>query len=726
MEATQLSAQEFTLHDYLEVVKRRKWTILQTVAVVAVLGAVSAASTRPMYQAESKLLVQASPYQLNTVDTENPLADLLALAQPLTIETQLQLLQSGPFLDQVFRRADGKGTKEVRIPASVSVEAIPETNVIRVSATSPDPKRASSVANAVLDEYEQQTQVANLEEIQRARKFVEREGEKARRALAQAEDALLVFKRSHRVAELTAEQQSRTQELVALETRASEVDGSITRVEAQIRQVEATLRKEPAEKLVATSRENTRVDALQGRLLELEMQRTGMVEEYQESSPRVALLDAQIARLRQQLAREPQERRVLIHVLNPARTDLLGRLRGLETDLEGLRANQLQLHSELENRGRRMDQLGPWEIQLGQMNRARESAEKQYLMLTSKAQDLRIRENARRSTSRAIERATSPGGPIGTNKSRSLTLSLMLGLALGCSLAFLQEYLDDRIRTPDEVDRLLRLPVVGHIPRFSGEQPRLITALPAYSPIAESYRSLRTSISFAAIEAPLRTILVTSAHQGEGKSTTAVNLAIAMAMEGRRVILVDADLRRPSLHRALELPMAPGLTDVLVGSQAVEKALQATELPGLRVLTSGPIPPNPAEILNSGLMTALIGELQEKADVVLFDTPPCLPVTDAQVLASKVEGVLLVAALGETKKAELKQARELFDRAHARTIGLIFNKIQKGSGSYSYYAYRHSGYGPEEEAETSRNGAHALPRTGALSGARRHDGEEEA
>src|SRR2546421_11478321 len=133
MEVTQLSAQEFTLHDYLEVVKRRKWTILQTAAVVAVLGAVSAASTRPIYRAESKLLVQASPYQLNTVDTENPLADLLALAQPLTIETQLQLLQSGPFLDQVFRRTDGKGTKEVRIPASVSVEAIPDTNVIRVS-----------------------------------------------------------------------------------------------------------------------------------------------------------------------------------------------------------------------------------------------------------------------------------------------------------------------------------------------------------------------------------------------------------------------------------------------------------------------------------------------------------------------------------------------------------------------------------------------------------------
>jgi capsular exopolysaccharide synthesis family protein len=306
---------------------------------------------------------------------------------------------------------------------------------------------------------------------------------------------------------------------------------------------------------------------------------------------------------------------------------------------------------------------------------------------------------------------------------------VVLGLALGICLAFLQEYLDDRITSPDEVDRLVHLPVVGHIPRFAGEQPRLMTALPAHSPITESYRALRTSISFAAIEAPLRTMIVTSAHQAEGKSTTSVNLAIAMAMEGRRVILVDADLRRPSLHRALDLPVAPGLTDVLLGSQPVEKALRATGVPGLQVLTSGPIPPNPAELLNSSPMSALIGELQRNADVVLFDTPPCLPVTDAQVLAPKVEGVLLVAALGEAKKAAVKQACELFDRAHARVVGLVFNKIQiqKGAGSsYYYYTYRHSEYGPEEERERSRNGARALPRVGALTGSRHSDGEEEA
>jgi capsular exopolysaccharide synthesis family protein len=249
-----------------------------------------------------------------------------------------------------------------------------------------------------------------------------------------------------------------------------------------------------------------------------------------------------------------------------------------------------------------------------------------------------------------------------------------------------------------------------------------MSALPSHSPIAESYRSLRSSISFAAIDAPLRTMIVTSSHPGEGKSTTSVNLAIAMALEGRRVILVDADLRRPSLYRVLDLPSAPGLTDVLLGNQKVADALRNTQVTGLRVLTSGPIPPNPAELLNSGPMTALIGELRGMADIVIFDTPPCLPVTDAQVLAAKVEGVLLVAALGEARKAEVKHAKELFDRAHARTVGLIFNKInESSSGYYYYYYYRRSGYGPEETT-----GERALPRASVLSGARDRDDEEKA
>jgi capsular exopolysaccharide synthesis family protein len=349
------------------------------------------------------------------------------------------------------------------------------------------------------------------------------------------------------------------------------------------------------------------------------------------------------------------------------------------------------------------------------MTRARDTAEKQYLMLASKLQDLQIRENARRSTARIIERAIPPVVPVRPRKLVNLALSLILGVLFGFCFAFVQEYLDDRLSTPDEADRLLGVPVLGHIPLIGGDAGRLMTLLPAHSPTAESYRSLRSSIGFAAIDAPLRTLLVTSSHQGEGKSTTSANLAICMAIEGRRVLLVDADLRRPNLHRILELPQTPGLTDVLMGNQKLSEALQPTEVPGLRVLTSGPVPPNPAELLNSTAMAHLVSELQSMADVVIFDTPPCLPVTDAPVLAAKVEGVLLVAEIGEARKADLKHAKELFDRAHARTVGLIFNKISGASGGYYYYG-RRNGYSYAAE-ETNGNGhGHARALTAAVTG----------
>jgi polysaccharide biosynthesis transport protein len=721
MEPTQLPPQEMTLGDFLEVAKRRKWTILQTLAVIGVVGLVTTAMMTPVYRAQSKLLVQAASAQINAMNTENPLVDLLAMVQPPSVETQIQVLESAPFVSDVLRRCGIRRTPSGAGEPDIKIAGIRDTNVIEVTVESPDRQMAAQVANTILDEYQDQTRMINLEEIQRARQFVEREAQKSRRELAKAENDLLLFKRDHRVAELTAEQTSRTQEWVEMDTKAAEAANNITRVQAQIQQVRAALQKEPAEKLVPAAKENPRLDALQGQLADLDVQRAGLVQDYQETSPKVQAVDAQIARLRRQLTREPQEHRVMIHVLNPAREEMLGRLKGLETELEGLRAAHIQLRSELDNRRERMNQLGPWEIQLAQMARSRDTAEKSYLMLASKLQDLRIRENARRSTARIIERALAPASPVRPRKALNLALSLILGLFFGFCLAFLQEYLDDRITTPDEADRLLRLPVLAHIPMIGGDAQRLMTAMPAHSPVAESYRSLRSSISFAAIDAPLRTMLVTSSHKGEGKSTTAVNLAIAMAMEGRRVILVDADLRRPSLHRLLDLPSAPGLTDVLLGSRKVADALRSTDVAGLRVLTSGPIPPNPAELLNSGPMAAVIGELRGIADIVIFDTPPCLPVTDAQVLATKVEGVLLVAEMGEAKKAEVKHAKELFDRAHARTVGLIFNKISESSGGYYYYYYyRRGGYAPEETT-----GERALPRAaGALSGAGRRDDEE--
>jgi capsular exopolysaccharide synthesis family protein len=334
-------------------------------------------------------------------------------------------------------------------------------------------------------------------------------------------------------------------------------------------------------------------------------------------------------------------------------------------------------------------------------------------MLVGKLQDLRIRERANRSFTRIIETAGVPAGPIRPRKVVNVLLATLAGCFFGICMAFLQEFLDDRINSAEDSDRMVGLPGLAHIPLIPGEGAHLITALDPHSPVTESYRGLRSSIMFSAIEAPIHTMLVSSTMKGEGKSLTSINLAIAMAYEGKRVILVDADLRRPNIHRVLDLRDTPGLTDVLAGQATLTESLTPTGVPGFSVLAAGSMPPNPAELLNSEPMERLIEALRGCADIVIFDTPPCLPVIDAQVLAAKVDGVVLVAEVGEARKAAVQHARRLFDQAHARTLGIVFNKMTESLGEG--YLYRRSYY--TDEPKAIRNGkAHSVNGNGHVNG----------
>ncbi|MDP9316121.1 MAG: CpsD/CapB family tyrosine-protein kinase [Chloroflexota bacterium] len=203
------------------------------------------------------------------------------------------------------------------------------------------------------------------------------------------------------------------------------------------------------------------------------------------------------------------------------------------------------------------------------------------------------------------------------------------------------------------------------------------------SPAAEAYRALRTNIQFSSLDKPLRTILTTSTAPDEGKSTTVANLAITIAQSEQRVILVDCDLRRPTLHTLFGLPNEEGLTSLML-QEGGRVPLQKTEVPGLMVLTSGPLPPRPADILGSRRMEAVIAQLREHADIVLFDTPPVNAVTDAAVLATKVDGVLLVFRAGATRRDRAGEARRLLDKVNANIVGVVLTDVKQEDG-YSYY-----------------------------------------
>ena len=288
--------------------------------------------------------------------------------------------------------------------------------------------------------------------------------------------------------------------------------------------------------------------------------------------------------------------------------------------------------------------------------------------------------------------ANLPTGPVSPIVSQYILLGAFFGLLIACALIFVFEYADDTIKDADDAQRVLGRNTLGAIVRIHGMRnpvDALVTLKKSRSPIAEAYRVLRTNLRFSGIENPGGVMLVTSAGPGEGKSTTAANLAVSLAQIGKRIVLVDADLRRPSVHKMFEMDNAVGLSD-LFGSDGmtVEQVMQPTAVPTLRVIPSGPIPPNPAELLDSRMMTQILSALRQNTDMVIVDSPPVLPVADASILGTRCSGAVLVVDAGKTRTDSARRALATLERANVKVAGVILNKLgTKQAAGYYYYYY---------------------------------------
>lgn len=312
-----------------------------------------------------------------------------------------------------------------------------------------------------------------------------------------------------------------------------------------------------------------------------------------------------------------------------------------------------------------------------------------------------------------FEAATTPTSPISPNVLETVATAAAIGLALALAGVFLIEYLDDTVRTGEEVSRLTNLPMMATIARMEGDGPqaeRLITVQDPLSPISEAYRVLRTSVRFAAVDRPLQTLMVTSPGPSEGKSVTVANLAVAFAESGQRVLLVDSDLRRPVQHRVFRVSNFRGLSDaILSGTSVLAKCIQPTDIANLSIMTAGDSPPNPSELLASDRMGVLVEALKQQFDLVLFDSPPSLVVADGAILGSRVDGVILVTDVGQTHRKAAQQVVDELRRARANLLGVVINRVDTSGAGYGYgygygYYYRYDyRQDPESEARQQRS-----------------------
>jgi len=291
-----------------------------------------------------------------------------------------------------------------------------------------------------------------------------------------------------------------------------------------------------------------------------------------------------------------------------------------------------------------------------------------------------------------VEPAQPPSGTVRPRKVLNTAIAAASGGMIACALAFLLEYLNDTLESTEDVRDALALPNLGAIPFVRSWQKDGCVRLRGEEwPALEAFRILRTNIQFADVDCPVRTLLVTSAGPGEGKTSVVTNLGTAMAQGGRKVLLVDTDFRRSGLHRAFDVPNLTGLTSLFLDDVGLEGSIVDTDVPGLYVLPGGPLPPNPSELLGSQRMAQLIGQLQAFADVVLFDAPPVLACADAMVLASQVDGAVLVIDSRSTRREAVVRAVEMLRNVGARVLGVALNKVHAGSSEYYYDYYSNDG-----------------------------------
>lgn len=675
-----------SLREYGDILRRRRAIILQTFVIVLVAGVLITLFQPLVYQASARILLEPPSYLINTVNND-PLAELFKLNSPYSPATQVELLKS----NALKKKASEKMTNGKSL-TGFSVNPVEGgTSIVEVVAEGDDPNAVAETANNILKAYIEDVNLTGAKKLENVFDEARKNRDKWLTTKNKAENELLDYQNKYKISEWRIETEANQKQLGELSQLYQKQVTEINYLTTRIGEIEGYLsRNQGTRKGMLSIQQDEGFRGIERTIAEKEAAFNVLKSDADIYNDTFIAAKAELDTLKkyrdayQKSFNAPNGMNV---VRDPIYESFEAELKKLRIDLSSVRQAAIPNEQEITKLKNRLSAVPGFANTIAEKNQAREFANEQIKYFTTKMQDIELRKNAKVETSRVIEEAVVPGSPIRPNKPQNIMFAGLLGVFLGLCLALLQELLDDRINSPEEAERVLRLPNLGHVPLVEEEGLRLIRDISTFSPLMESYRSLRTNINFAAVGSTLKSMVITSSVPAEGKSTTAANLAMAMALDGKRVIIVDADLRRPSLHKLFRLESSPGLTDVLVETYEIDDVIRPSGVENVSVIAAGSPPPNPAELLGSARMADLIKQLEAKADIVLFDSPPALAVADGVVLAARTNGVLLVIGYGETKKTNTRKAVELLRRANARVLGTVLNRIEGPSSGYYYGKY---------------------------------------
>ena len=743
--------EQVTLRDYLRILYRGRWIILLSFLTVVISVLYFTTRAIPIYQATATILTDSAT---------NPTGlDIFPLAgmgsRETTINNQVEILKSRTLAqevvvalrdagyDRTFHLFMGNGgsTSTPVLPAdeeianslqkAITVSPRRNTDLIDIKVQAPDPKEAAVIANTVVQVYRRSSQDRSRTSVREVKEFLETQLDVKERDLNKAEQALKTFKEQEGVITLSGETRELVEQLTDFEALYERAKTDLAAASTRLR----VLRDQYKEQIGTLDENIVRVSSpllgrLKGEMTNLEATHARLIAEgYADGHTKLQEISTRIDNVKENMRQEVG--RLIstgLTVTDPMgySQELLEQIYLLMVDVEVYTTQANAFKNIVAEYTERFQALPEKGLQMARLEREFQLNEKIYLMMKEKLEEAKIQEVSQIGSVDIIDPALAPKYPIKPRKKMNMILAALIGLGLGGGITFILDYSDASLKTIEDVENRVKLPVLAWIPtirpdrrsraddaspsessegsstrkrkrrkkrkgRSSRSRETLISHLGPKSPISEAYRTLRTSIQFSSPDRPLHSILITSAGPQEGKSTTAANLAIVMAQMGSKTLLVDTDLRRPTQHTLFELEREPGLTEVLTGYRELEDVFRETSVPNLTLLTCGVLPPNPAELLGSERMRALIKELRDQFEMIVFDSPPNIVVTDASLLAAELDGVMLVIWAGRTNRDMALRGKTQLEKVGTPILGGILNNVniehRYGSYRYPYYYY---------------------------------------
>jgi polysaccharide biosynthesis transport protein len=686
---------------YLAVLHKRRGLLLTAVGLSLLVAVLHNYTTRPVYQATVQLLIEKAQPKvlpgtqmvdqgLQDMQTEYELLRGRALAEELVKRLELHKsaeLQTGPMMGPMerFQRkflgrapevtvdADGMplspAAAEVR--SRISVEPLPGGRLVNLRFRAYDPGIAANAANALADLYIEERREQRLETSGEATTWLGGQVDAQKDKLVAAEHALLEYQKKNGIPVGDAGDAAQDENTAALTTAA--LSARMDRLAKETTLVQ--MRGVGPAQLAAFSQISSSggVQAARARISALQAEQARLSETLGERHPDMVAVRGEIRQAEDKLHAEVR-----------------AALRAFESEVQSARAREAALQGNLDRARTRAANVGSSSAELFALKREVEIHRQLYQTLNERRKETGLEKELTATNVRIVEKAEKPGAPFSPNRTRAYQLALLVGLALGIGLTLLFENFDNTVRTPEDV-KAMNLPFLGMIPAVvppaGATAPRPAALRQPDGPVAEAYRVVRTNLLFSTVGEGGRALVVTSTNPGEGKTTTAANLALSLAANGARVLVVDADLRRPTLHQHFGISKTPGLSDVIVGKRQISEAILTPRGKGFHVLPCGYVPPNPAELLGSQVMREIVNALKTRYDWVLIDTPPVLAMADTPVLCPYVDGVILVVASEASSRPAVQRAVDQLASVGGTIIGAVLNKVDLKRNSYYYSQY---------------------------------------